>query len=399
MGNAICILNSGSSSLKFSLFGTGTQLDLLFRGELSRLLDRPHFEVHDAFGNLIDQRDWDHETQLGYPEVIEFALKWIAEEKRGGLRLVAAGHRVVHGGRRFVGPVRIDDAVLTALKELIPLAPLHQPHNVAAIESMRVHAPHLPQVACFDTAFHRSLPLVAQTFALPRSASAGGICRYGFHGISYEYIASRLPSLDPRAAAGRTVIAHLGNGASMCALLGGRSIATTMGLTPVDGLPMGTRCGSIDPGALLYLMRRDGLSTETLEKLIYERSGLLGVSEISSDMRTLLASDDRRAAEAVDLFVYCVGRELGSLAAALGGLDALVFTGGIGENSAEIRARVCRGAAWLGIELDESANRGRQPRISRLESAVAAWVLPTNEELMIAKQTTNLLSLPGNGIS
>jgi len=281
---------------------------------------------------------------------------------------------------------------LGALKVLIPLAPLHQPHNLAAIEAVYQHAPQLPQVACFDTAFHRTQPPVAQLFALPRRYAQEGVRRYGFHGISYEYIASVLPGIDSRAAAGRTVVAHLGNGASMCALDGGQSVATTMGFTAVDGLPMGTRSGTLDPGVLLYLMDRDHLDARALERLLYQQSGLLGVSEISSDMRTLLASADPRAAEALDLFVYRIGRELGSLAAALGGLDALVFTGGIGENAAPIRARVCRDAAWLGLELDEVANDAGGPRLSRLDSRVTAWVIPTNEELMIARDTRRLLA-------
>jgi acetate kinase len=287
--------------------------------------------------------------------------------------------------------VLVTDEVLGALKALIPLAPLHQPHNLAAIEAVTRHAPHLPQVACFDTSFHRTQPPVAQAFALPRGYAEQGVRRYGFHGLSYEYIASALPGIDARAAAGRTVIAHLGNGASMCALKGGRSVASTMGFTAVDGLPMGTRCGALDPGVLLYLMDRHGMDARALEELLYQRSGLLGVSQISSDMRTLLASPDPRAAEAIDLFVYRVGRELGSLAAALGGLDALVFTGGIGENAAPIRARVCRDGAWLGLALDEEANEAGGPRISGDDSRVAAWVVATNEELMIARHTRRLL--------
>ncbi len=285
----------------------------------------------------------------------------------------------------------VNAEVLAALQALIPLVPLHQPHNLAAIEAVARHAPQLPQVACFDTAFHRSQPAVAQAFALPRRYAEEGVHRYGFHGLSYEYVAAALPAIDPRAAAGRTIVAHLGNGASMCALQGGRSVATTMGFSALDGLPMGTRCGALDPGLLLYLMDRHGLGARALEKLLYRESGLLGVSGISSDMRALLASPDPHAAEAIDLFVYRIGRELGSLAAALGGLDALVFTGGIGENAAAIRARVCRGAAWLGLDLDEAANEAGGPRISAAGSRAAAWVVPTNEELMIARHTQRLL--------
>jgi acetate kinase len=288
--------------------------------------------------------------------------------------------------------VLIDDEVLAALEAFVHLAPLHQPHNLAAIKAAMRQAPHLPQVACFDTSFHHTQPPVAQAFALPRRYADEGVRRYGFHGLSYEYIASVLPQTDARAAAGRTVVAHLGNGASMCALSGGRSVATTMGFTGVDGLPMGTRSGTLDPGVLLYLMDRHGMNARELERLIYQQSGLLGVSGISSDMRTLLASRDPRAAEAVDLLVYRIGRELGSLAATLGGLDALVFTGGIGENAAAIRARVCQGAAWLGLELDAAANDAGGPRISGADSRVTAWVIPTNEELMIAQHTRRLLT-------
>jgi acetate kinase len=252
--------------------------------------------------------------------------------------------------------------------------------------------PGLPQVACFDTAFHRAQPELAQMFALPRELHDEGVRRYGFHGLSYEYIASRLPQLDARAASGRAVVLHLGNGASMCAMSAGRSVASTMGFTAVDGLPMGTRCGALDPGVILYLMDQRGMDARAIERLIYNQSGLLGVSGVSSDMRTLLASDEPRAALAVDLYVYRIARELGSLAAALGGLDALVFTGGIGENSAEIRERVCRDAAWLGVDLDEEANRSGGPRIDTAEGRTAAWVLPTDEELMIARHTRRLLT-------
>jgi acetate kinase len=295
----------------------------------------------------------------------------------------------------------VDDEVLTELESLVPLAPLHQPHNLAAIRAIIEHAPKLPQVACFDTSFHRTQPPVAQQFALPRKLTAAGIQRYGFHGLSYEYIASRLPHVDPRAAAGRTVVAHLGNGASLCALKSGVSVATTMGFTPLDGLPMGTRCGAIDPGVLLYLMNQDGLDVPAMEQLLTHESGLLGVSGISSDMRTLLEKEklDARAAEAIELFIYRISRELGSMAAALGGLDAVVFTGGIGENAPSIRARVCRAASWLGIELDAATNDQGGPQISQLTSQVSVWVIPTNEEFMIAQHTKKLISLASEAIN
>ena len=309
-----------------------------------------------------------------------------------GDRLVGVGHRVVHGGLEYTQPVRLDAGVLQALEKFVPLAPLHQPHNLAPIRLLLERAPELPQVACFDTSYHRSNPEIAQMFALPAELHAQGIRRYGFHGLSYEYVASVLPGFDAKAAGGRTVVLHLGNGSSMCAIQAGKSVASTMGFTAVEGLPMGTRCGSIDPGVLLYLMDQRGMDARAIEKLIYNQSGLLGVSGISSDMRTLLASEDPRAKLAVDLYLYRIRRELGSLAAALGGLDAVVFTAGIGENAAVIRERVCRDAAWLGVELDAAANGAGGPRISAPASRVSAWVIPTNEELMIARHTRALLA-------
>lgn len=372
MPDAILVLNAGSSSLKFSAFVVGSE-SALVRGQIESLgTDAASHEA--ALAAVLDR----------------------CRAELGEHRLVAVGHRIVHGGVKFAVPVRIDAAVLSELEALVPLAPLHQPHNLAAVRAVGRQAPHLPQVACFDTAFHRTQSEVAQRFGLPRRFTDEGVRRYGFHGLSYEYIASVLPGIDPRAAAGRTVVAHLGNGVSMCAMLGGRSVATTMSFTPADGLLMGTRTGSLDPGILLYLMKRHGMDADELEHLIYHESGLLGVSGISSDMRELLASDDSRAAEALDLFIYRIGRELGSLAAALGGLDALVFTAGIGENSPEIRARVCRDAAWLGVELDEATNELGAPQISRAGSGAAVWTVPTNEELMIARHTRQVLGLNGD---
>jgi acetate kinase len=392
MADAILVLNAGSSSLKFSVFLDGEPPGLLLRGQLEGLLTEPRFVARDAAGHVVGEQGWAKGTALGHPGAIEFLFAWGRGGALGGHRIAAAGHRVVHGGPKFTRPVLIDPEVLAALEGFVPLAPLHQPHNLAAIRAIVQRVPELPQAACFDTAFHRTQPAAAQAFALPRRYAEEGVLRYGFHGLSYEYIASVLPGTDARAAAGRTVVAHLGNGASMCAMKGGLSVANTMGFTAVDGLPMGTRCGALDPGVLLYLMDRHGMDARALEKLLYQQSGLLGVSGISSDMRILLASPDPRAAEALDLFVYRIGRELGSLAGALGGLDALVFTGGIGENAAAIRARVCRDASWLGLELDEAANDAGGPRISRAEGRVSAWVIPTNEEVMIARHTRRLLA-------
>jgi acetate kinase len=390
MSGALLVLNAGSSSLKFSVFVNEDPPQLLLRGQLEGLLTQPRFVARDAT-TVVGEKEWAAGTPLDHQGAIEFLFTWGRSGVLGGRRIVATGHRVVHGGVKFAAPVLVDADIVAQLEALVPLAPLHQPHNVAAIKAVAQMTPALPQVACFDTAFHRVQPAVAQAFALPRRYAEEGVHRYGFHGLSYEYIALTLPGIDRRAANGRTVVAHLGNGASMCAVSNGRSVATTMSFTALDGLMMGTRCGTIDPGALLYLLDRHDMNARALEQLLYEESGLLGVSGISSDMRVLLASSDARAAEALDLFVYRIHRELGSLAAALGGLDALVFTGGIGENAASIRARVCRDASWLGLELDEEANARGGPCISRTGSRVTAWVIPTNEELMIATHTRRVL--------
>jgi acetate kinase len=393
MDRSIAVLNAGSSSLKFSIFlDERGQLRPTLRGQAEGLFTTPHFVVRDESGATISESSWPEGTQLGHDGAIEHLFGWADEvkAKRDAPALAAVGHRVGHGGLKYFEPVRIDPAVLADLEQLIPLVPLHQPYNLAAIRALGERRPDLPQVACFDTAFHRSQSEVAQAFALPRAYTDKGIRRYGFHGISYEYIAAELPRYDRRAAAGRVVVAHLGNGSSLCAIQGGRSVATTMGFSSLDGLPMGTRCGSLDPGVILLLLDQLHLDARAIEALLYKESGLLGVSGISSDMRTLLKSADPHATLAVDLYVYRIGRELGSLAAALGGLDALVFTAGIGEHAAAIRARVCRDAAWLGLELDEAANERGGPLISRPDSRVAAWVIPTNEELMIARHTQRL---------
>jgi acetate kinase len=305
--------------------------------------------------------------------------------------LLGVGHRVVHGGVEFAAPVRVTPAVLAKLEALCPLAPLHQPHNLAGIHAVAAVQPDLPQVACFDTAFHRGHPELADWYALPRAFYDDGIRRYGFHGLSYEYIASVLPEVAPAIAEGRVVVAHLGSGASMCAIQAGRSQDSTMGFTALDGLLMGTRCGALDPGVVRHLLRAYGMDADAIERMLYQECGLKGVSGISNDMRTLLASADPRAAYTVDLFVWRICRELGALAAVLGGLDGVVFTAGIGERSAEIRARVCARAAWLGIALDDQANQVGGPRISTAASAVAVYAIPTDEEQMIARHTLALL--------
>ncbi|MCE9658834.1 MAG: acetate/propionate family kinase [Burkholderiales bacterium] len=391
MADVVLVLNAGSSSLKFSLFDVaGGRPALQLHGQVEGLDTAPRFLARDAQGAEVGAKVWAEGTGLGHDGAITHLVEFLREHRVDG-RLVAVGHRVVHGGLAFAAAVRVTPEVTAALARLSPLAPLHQPHNLAPIEILAKLQPGLPQVACFDTAFHRAQPEVAQAFALPPSITGRGVRRYGFHGLSYEYIADVLQQVDAKAAAGRTVVAHLGNGSSMCALVAGRSVASTMGFTAVDGLPMGTRCGNLDPGVVLYLIDELGMDVRAIERLLYTQSGLLGVSGLSSDMRVLLASSDERARFAIELYTYRLGRELGSLAAAAGGLDALVFTAGIGENAPAIRERVCRDAAWLGVVLDPAANRSGGPRISAPESRVAVWVLPTDEELMIARHTLGLI--------
>jgi acetate kinase len=389
--DAIVVINAGSSSVKFSAFepAAGGLVPLL-RGQAEGLYTAPRFSAMDVAGTTLAQQDWPEGTRLGHDGALDHLLGFL-QSSGPGRRLAAVGHRVVHGGLDYSQPTRVDAATLARLERHVPLAPLHQPHNLTAIRILMEHAPGLPQVACFDTAFHSNKPELARRFALPEALHAAGVQRYGFHGLSYEYLAAVLPSVDARAAAGRVVALHLGNGSSMCAMLAGRSMDSTMGFTAVDGLPMGTRCGALDPGVLLYLMDQRGMDARAIERLIYSESGLLGVSGVSSDMRTLLASDLPSAQLAIDLYLYRIRRELGALTAVLGGLDALVFTAGIGENSAAIRARICQDAAWLGLELDEAANAAGGPRLTTVASQVAAWVLPTNEELMIARHTQRVL--------
>jgi acetate kinase len=397
VSDAILVLNAGSSSLKFEVFAVdGDTLARQVAGGIEELSGAPKFSARDAHGAVIGERGWPAGRALGHDGALAFLLEWLGSHGRGS-RIIAAGHRVVHGGAEFTAPVRVTPDVVARLEALVPLAPLHQPANIEAITALAAQQPALPQAACFDTAFHHDQPPLAQAFALPRAISDAGVRRYGFHGLSYEYVASVLPRYDARAAAGRTVVLHLGNGASMCALLGGRSVATTMSFTALDGLPMGTRCGALDPGVVLYLLAAQKLDAGEIERVLYQESGLLGVSGVSSDMRVLLASADPHAQDAVALFCYRIGRELGSLAAVLAGLDAIVFTAGIGEHAAPVRDAVCRGAAWLGVELDAAANAGGGPRISTPASRVTAWVIPTDEELMIARHTRALLQQGGPG--
>ncbi len=389
---SILVVNAGSSSLRVSEFAAGERLELMVRIQIDGLPESPTFRARVREGRVVADEPCPR-TGFGHAEAMDFLLSWRRREALQDSRLVGAGHRVVHGGASMATPVRINAHSLAQMESLTGFAPLHQPHSLAVIRALAAAVPGLPQVACFDTSFHRTQPALAQAFAIPREYAKLGVRRYGFHGLSYEYISQTLPIVDPIAAAGRTIVAHLSNDASLCAMHGGRSIATTMGFTSVDGLVMGTRCGSIDPGVLLYLQQHAGLDVHEVQRLVSERSGLLGFSGISGDMRTLLSSDDPRAGQAIDLFVYRAVREIGSMAAALGGLDALVFTGGIGENAAPVRAAICRASRWLGVDLDEAANDRGGPRITTLHSRVAALVVPTNEDLMVARHTVHLLGL------
>lgn len=388
MTDAILVINAGSSSIKFALFAHdgGEKPGSLCSGEVDGIGDQAQFRLSPIVG----RQHTEHAVVAdSHGQALHIILDWL-ETELPALRFVAAGHRVVHGGAVFTRAVRVDEQVLEQLKAFIPLAPLHQPHALHAMEALLEQRPQLPQVACFDTAFHAGMPQMEQRFALPRALLQEGIRRYGFHGLSYEYICGVLPKYLDAAANGKVVIAHLGHGVSLCAVEHRKSVATTMSFTPLDGLPMGTRSGAIDPAIVLYLLQR-GMTANDVSQLLHHQSGLLGMSGISSDMRTLLRSDDAAAAEAVEFFCYRVSRELGSLAAALGGLDAVVFTAGIGEHAAAVRASICRASTWLGLELDSVANQANAPCISAAGSKVSAWVIPTNEQQVIARHTAALL--------
>jgi acetate kinase len=392
MRDGILVINAGSSSIKFSLYvgETGDEMSLSSKGQVDGIHVAPLFKAFDPHGKPLAEKRWDHGEALSHEVLLAYLLRWV-EEHLDGAVLKAAGHRVVHGGLRYSKPVMVTSEVVEELETLVPLAPLHQPHNLAPIRALAAVHPELMQVACFDTAFHRTSPRVSEIFALPRALTAEGVRRYGFHGLSYEYIAHKLREVAPEVAGGRVVVAHLGSGASMCAIKDGKSVASTMGFTALDGLPMGTRTGNLDPGVVLYLMQRKGMDAKQLETLLYKESGLLGVSGISNDMRVLLDSTDPHAEEAVELFCYRINRELGSLAAAMGGLDALVFTAGIGERAAPVRERVCRHAEWLGVHLDVEANLRNAHRITTEGSPIPALVIPTDEEMMIARHTRAVL--------
>lgn len=392
MDDYALVLNAGSSSLKFCVFERAQGAErwhLEARGQIEGIGTAPRLSVKDENGASMANQDL---AVRDGKEALSALADWL-RSRYGGSRVLGVGHRVVHGGARFKGPTILNAEVMRELYKLVPLAPLHQPHNLAAIEAVFEQLPGVPQVACFDTSFHRGQPEVAELVPLPLELRQQGIQRYGFHGLSYEYIASILPEVAPEIARGRVIVAHLGSGASLCALKEGKSVDSTLGFTALDGLCMGTRPGSLDPGVVLHLFQSLNLSAKEVETLLYKKSGLIGISGISNDMRDLLGRNEHSARLAVDYFIYHAAKEIGALTAVLGGVDALVFTAGIGENSPEIRQRICAASAWLGIELDQAANTQRLSRISTGQSKISVWVIPTNEELMIARHTGSLLGI------
>jgi acetate kinase len=388
------VLNAGSSSLKFSVYGRrhdGWGMDA--RGQIEGIGTSPRLSAKDGTGAAVENRALDKGAVHDGRTALDALAAWL-RSRFSDAHVLGVGHRVVHGGPRFTGPAIVTPEVLAELRRLVPLAPLHQPYNLAAIEAVSERLANVPQVACFDTSFHRGQPAVAEVVALPRAIREQGVQRYGFHGLSYEHIASVLPQVAPEIAGGRVIVAHLGSGASLCALQNGKSVDSTLGFTALDGLCMGTRPGALDPGIVLYLFQSLGLTAKQVETMLYKQSGLLGLSGISNDMRDLLLERDKPDARlAIDYFVYRAAKEVGALTAALGGIDGLVFTAGIGENSAEIRQRIAKACHWLGVELDEEANATNKTRISVARSRVSAWVIPTNEELIIARHTGRLLGL------
>ena len=387
MTRHVVTLNAGSSSIKFALFeASGAALTSVAIGEVEMRGEQRHIAVHDGAGALTHEATWPGDDGGFHVDALARILAW-RRQAFPQAEVVAAGHRVVHGGIHYAAPVLVTDAVLAELRTLIPLAPLHQPHNIAGIVAAQRAWPHVQQVACFDTAFHRAHPFVNDVFALPRRFYDEGVRRYGFHGLSYEYVTGRLRDIAPLHAAGRVVVAHLGNGASMCAIRDGQSIASSMGFTALDGLPMGTRCGQLDPGVVLYLMQEKQMSADAITDLLYRESGLKGLSGVSQDMRELEASDRPEARQAIEYFVFRIRRELGGLAAVLKGIDAIVFCGGIGEHAWQVRERVLEGMEWIGVEIDRAANRDSAQVISSECSRVRVFVIPTDEEAMIATHT------------
>ena len=390
----ILVINSGSSSVKFAVYrieDSGAGIPIC-RGEVADIGSSPKFKVSDGSDVAVEDKELNASTVSSHEDSIKWIENWLGSNL-SDVQLTAVGHRVVHGGSVFRSPVIIDEDVMVGLEELEKLAPLHQPYNLAGIKAVMNAHRGIPQVACFDTSFHRTQPKVAEMFGLPLEFFESGVLRYGFHGLSYEYIVKKMREIAPAIAGGCMIAAHLGNGASMCAIRAGKSVATTMGFTAVDGLPMGTRSGSIDPGVIFYLVSEKGYELGNVEELLYRNSGLLGISGVTNDMKALELSAEPSARLAVEYFVYRAVREIGSLTGALGGVDALVFTGGIGENSAFIRGAICKGLKWLGIEIDEHANSGGKVRISNPGSSPSVHVIPTNEELMIALNTAKTLKV------
>jgi acetate kinase len=389
--DTILVVNAGSSSIKFQLFAVDAngRLRREIKGQMDGIGSRPRLRGTDAAGKTMADRVYPIESVPDIPAALMLASGWVRDELQ--LNPLAVGHRVVHGGPDYDRPVLIDHGVVARLEQFTTLAPLHQPHNLAPIRSLLANFPALPQVACFDTAFHRGHHEVADHYAIPRRLHEEGVRRYGFHGLSYEYIANALPQMAPDIGNGKVIVAHLGSGASMCAIRGGRSVDSTMGFTALDGLPMGTRTGQIDPGVILYLMAAKGLSPAEVQDFLYRDCGLKGLSGVSNDMRELQASADPRAAFAIDYFVYRIGVHAGMLAAAMQGLDAFVFTAGIGENSAAMRARIAERLEWLGASLDPAENDRHAPLISQVDSRIPLYIVPTDEELMIAQHTLSLL--------
>jgi acetate kinase len=390
MSEAIVVFNAGSTSLKFGAYGVGAAgpPPLLCRGRIDSLHDNPHFVVKDAAGKPLNAHDWGDGHAIDHRTALHFVITWL-EANLDGVKVVAAGHRILLGGTLFEAPALINSKVLDYLGSLVAMEPSHQPFNVAGARAFADAFPGLPQVACFDTSFHRTMPTVAQTYALPKDVRDAGVRHWGYHGISYEYISREVPKFAPSAR--RVIAAHLGGGASLCAMLDGKSVDTTMGFAALSGLPMATRSGDVPPGALFYLLRSKLFDDASLETMLYERAGLLGLSGVSGDMKVLQESADPRAVAAIDSFVYAMTKYVGAYAAVLGGLDALVFTAGIGENSALVRAALCGKLAGLGVALDDQTNAAGGPRISTPDSRVSVWVIPTNEELLIAQYTLALI--------
>jgi len=390
VSDAIVVVNAGSTSLKFGAYAVDAtrSLPLLCRGQIDSMENDPRFVVMNAAGKQLGVHEWGKDRTIDHKKALHFVITWL-EANLGDSKVIAAGHRVVLGGARFEAPVRIEGDVLDYLESLVVMEPSHQPYNVLGARALAEAFPGLPQVACFDSSFHRTMPEVAQIYALPQDVRDAGVRHWGYHGISYDYISRQVPKFAPQAR--RVIAAHLGGGASMCAMLDGHSVETTMGFGAVSGLPMATRSGDVSLGALFYLLRRKLFDGASLEKMLYERAGLLGLSGISDDMRVLQENTDPRAVAAVEYFVYAMTKYAGAYAAVLGGLDAFVFTAGIGEHSAPVRAALCAKLSWLGVQLDEQANASGGPRISSPDSGVSVWVIPTNEELMIAQHTLALI--------